>query len=342
MRIDILNRRKILIFLFFLFILFFALQVSGMMTGDEAKKRNEKLPKEEEITVLSSGADGNIFFEENEFFKKYIIATGSELTKVEYEETEDRLNIEIKSSSELKLNSSVVPEGESRNIFRKYKDGNIISINKIYAENNFVYVDERNKENIIILISKTENPFKYKVVLDPGHGGIDVGAHYGDLYEKNIVLDIVKYMVHELEYNGCEVILTRDDDIYVHFTTDIPRIVNEAKPDVFLSVHVNSFPQTKYHGMSTFYFDNGNGDKDERKRLASVIQKHAVKDDNWLDRGLFTDSLAVLRLSEYTSALIECGFISNAEDRKRLADAEVLKRLAANLANGILEFLHTK
>jgi N-acetylmuramoyl-L-alanine amidase len=150
-------------------------------------------------------------------------------------------------------------------------------------------------------------------------------------------------MENYLIYNGCEVKLSRDKDV-LNSLTDIANESNDMKADAMVSIHVNKFPEEKYNGVGTYYVDNG-AFTQERTKLAQIVQKQAIKSDNWGDRGIFklkpTD-LKLLRLSERPCVLVECGFLSNDGDVKRLSDDKVLANLAQNIDNGILEFLKSK
>lgn len=291
---------------------------------------------------LAISDTGNIYFEENEYFKKYIIKLTSEQKDIKFTEDEEFLNIFINKDSEAVLNSSSFGEHSNREIFYEESgDKNILNIKRDFVNNNYVYMDNRDSKNIIVLISKSDKPFKFKVVLDPGHGGVDKGVNIGDIYEKDITLKIVKLMINELRYNGCEVLPTRKTD-ELHALSEVADFANNNNADVFLSIHVNSFQESKYQGIGTYYYDDSGFQKEERIKFAQTIQKHSIKSDGWNDRGIFRDQLRVLRLSKVPCALIECGFLTNPEDKARLLDDKVLSNLANSLSDGILEYLNNK
>lgn len=179
---------------------------------------------------------------------------------------------------------------------------------------------------------------KYYIVLDPGHGGIDKGTSYGNMEEKNITLKIAKYAETYLSGKGNVVFLTREEDKLLALD-EIGDIVNSSCADAFVSIHVNSLNDKDFKGITTLYYDLNGYQKEERIKLANSIEKECVKNDGWESRGIRRQNLAVLRYSKIPGVLVECGFITNEEDRKRLSNEKVLKKLAENISNGIINYL---
>lgn len=179
---------------------------------------------------------------------------------------------------------------------------------------------------------------KYYIILDPGHGGIDKGTSYGSMEEKNINLKIAKYAREYLNGKGSVVFLTREEDKLLALN-EIGDKVNSSCADVFVSIHVNSLNDKDFKGITTLYYDVNGYQEKERIRLANSIEKECIKNDGWENRGVRKQNLAVLRYSRIPGVLVECGFITNEEDRKRLSDEKVLKTLAQNISNGIINYL---
>lgn len=314
----------------------------NIVVGDTSKKNVSITSMGREKDKLPRSDSGNIFFEENEYFKKYIIKCSFEQKESKFTEDDDYINIQIDKYIEIKLNSSSFGEIKNEEIFyEKSGENNILSIKKDYLNNNYVYIDDKDSKNIIILTSKKKNPFKNKVVLDPGHGGVDKGVNIGNIYEKDITLKIVKFMINDLRYNGYEVLPTRETDKLLALS-EVADFANNNNADVLISVHINSFQESKYQGIGTYYYDDEGFQKEERIRLAKIIQKHSIQSDGWKDRGIFRDKLKVLRLAKVPSVLIECGFLTNPEDKDRLLNDKVLQNLANNISEGIIEFLNNK
>jgi len=113
------------------------------------------------------------------------------------------------------------------------------------------------------------------IAIDPGHGGIDVGTSYKDIYEKDINLKISLYLKEELEKYGANIIMTRIGDYDLSYPNASYRkksdfnnrikIINENNTNLFISIHQNYYNDSKYYGTQIFYKGN--------KELAEYIQK---------------------------------------------------------------------
>lgn len=227
---------------------------------------------------------------------------------------------------------------EVKDIFYDNSNDNLIIKFKKNFNDNFVYLDRSNTKKIVVLIAKKQNPFHHVIVLDAGHGGEDKGANVGKIYEKDITLKIADYAEEELRFRGFKVIKTRDEDKLVPLA-DIGKIANAASADLFVSVHINFNNDSIYKGVSTYYYAPNGYQEKERIRLAETIQKELVKSDNWEDRGILSENFQVLRETKMPSVLLECGFLSNPQDRSKLTKDEVLKNFAVNIANGVENYL---
>ena len=166
-----------------------------------------------------------------------------------------------------------------------------------------------------------------KILLDAGHGGYDPGAVANDTREKDITLLIVTMTGNLLKTSGIDVLYTREFDTYVS-PSDRLRMINNIKPDAFLSVHCNAVDNETANGIETIYRDKYDYD------LAVCIQNSLVKAEGLRDRGVKSDvrKLAVLSNLQVPACLCEVGFISN------IKDVEVLKQtdiIAVALVKGI-------
>ena len=178
----------------------------------------------------------------------------------------------------------------------------------------------------VILPQKNSN--KRLVVLDPGHGGSDVGCTRNDIYEKNITLDISNRIAELLEKKGYEVIMTRDRDATVSLQ-DRVAISEAAQPDIFVSVHVNSSNSESPNGIETHYY------KDNSLLLAKTLHASMLNHVKANDRGLFKSKFYVINHTTAPAVLVEIGFISNPAERAQLVSESRKQATAKAIAEGI-------
>ncbi len=180
----------------------------------------------------------------------------------------------------------------------------------------------------------------YTVFIDPGHGGNDGGSSMprrSDILEKDINLKIAKKVASFLlKQDDVQVILSRTDDKFISLN-DRAEMANKQGADVFVSIHLNSFPNIKEaSGVETYYTKDSTYKSEE---LALSIQETIVSYVPTRDRGIKTDEFTVLTNSKMPAVLIEAGFLSNEEEGKRLLDETYQSELAQGIAQGILTFL---
>lgn len=186
------------------------------------------------------------------------------------------------------------------------------------------------------------------IVIDPGHGGIDGGASASDILEKDLNLEISLKLCDIINSNGNTAVLTRDTDevklsdsgkyIKKVDLSNRLEITDTAKADIFISIHMNKFTDSKYSGAQVFYSKNS----DDSKRLGETIQAVLKNDiDNSNNRVAKNDerNVYVLRNAKIPSALVECGFMSNPDELKSLTDPDYQNRLANAIYDGINKYL---
>jgi N-acetylmuramoyl-L-alanine amidase len=202
---------------------------------------------------------------------------------------------------------------------------------------------------------KRERPL---VVVDAGHGGGDGGAVWNGIIEKNLALTLALKLKTQLEKLGIDVQLTRSKDVFVSLEGRAA-IANQAKADVFVSVHLNSvgnevgvrgietYFSTKkslsaLRGMQVAYGLNTTvGLRDRRgEKLAAVVQRLACQGTGAPDRGTKERSYTVVHGALCPAVLVECGFISNPKEAALLKTRSYQEKLAAGIARGISSFLH--
>ncbi|WQU70155.1 N-acetylmuramoyl-L-alanine amidase [Helicobacter pylori] len=250
-------------------------------------------------------------------------------------------------------------------------------IPKKEAENeskNQVFIAEKNDTFI-----KTKRKKHKKIVLDAGHGGKDCGAMSANLVcEKDIVLEVVKFLHKELKKRGYSVLLTRDKDIYIDLVGRT-ELANKKSADLFISVHANSIPKhstSNAHGIETYFLSTARSER--ARKVAEQENKDDVNLMDYFSKSLFLNSLNTQRLivsnklaidvqygmlqsvrknypdvvdggvregpfwvlagALMPSILIEIGYNSHAIESKRIQSKPYQKILAKGIADGIDSF----
>ncbi len=178
---------------------------------------------------------------------------------------------------------------------------------------------------------------KALIVIDAGHGGKDSGAvGENDIYEKNIALSIALYTREELIKEGYGVYMSRTDDTFVGLNARAQK-ANELGADVFVSVHLNSYPEAEsVGGVEAWTYDRpGNPE------LAQILAEHVSEAMNSRNRGVsFAKNLVVTSKTTMPSVIIECGYITNRDDLSKLNSVEYQQSVASAIADAVGEFLN--
>ncbi|VEJ25943.1 N-acetylmuramoyl-L-alanine amidase family protein [Helicobacter pylori] len=245
------------------------------------------------------------------------------------------------------------------------------------AENeskNPIFIAEKNDA-----FSKTKRKKHKKIVLDAGHGGKDCGAMSANLVcEKDIVLEVVKFLHKELKKRGYSVLLTRDKDIYIDLVGRT-ELANKKSADLFISVHANSIPKrstSNAHGIETYFLSTARSER--ARKVAEQENKDDVNLMDYFSKSLLLNSLNTQRLivsnklaidvqygmlqsvrknypdvvdggvregpfwvlagALMPSILIEIGYNSHAIESKRIQSKPYQKILAKGIADGIDSF----
>ena len=187
------------------------------------------------------------------------------------------------------------------------------------------------------------------VVLDAGHGGKDPGKVGVDgQLEKDINLDIVKRLKYYLEASDVETVLTRDSDKGLYSAGDSKKkmadmkkrceIIEETQPDLVVSIHQNSYPDSDVSGGQVFYYKAS----EEGRRLAEILQSrfdYVLGEENHRQAKADGNYYLLLHVKE-PIVIVECGFLSNAKEARRLEEDKYQDRLAWSLHIGIMEYLN--
>ena len=178
---------------------------------------------------------------------------------------------------------------------------------------------------------------RYRVVIDPGHGGPDPGAvGIGGLKETDVVLDVSLQVAALLRARGVDVRMTRTSEIDVDLPPRVS-LANRSGATAFVSIHANALSMSRpdVNGIETFYFSDPRSG-----RLAAYLQQQMMAvSPGTPNRGVRRGRFFVIRRSAMPSALVEMGFVTGNIDAPRLARADHRRRLALAIAAGILNYL---
>ncbi len=174
--------------------------------------------------------------------------------------------------------------------------------------------------------------FAFKtVIIDPGHGGRDLGASDSYIYEKHINLDVSRRLERALQDAGFKTVMTRTRDEFLALSERSSK-ANRYRNAVFVSVHFNSAYRLSAMGIETFYRSSN------AEKFAALVQKELIKNVGATDRGVKTANFSVLRHTKHPSILVEGGFISNKTERSAMADPLYRQVVADSIARGIIQF----
>lgn len=173
------------------------------------------------------------------------------------------------------------------------------------------------------------------IVLDAGHGGKDQGADNSKVLEKTINLEIAKKVRKILEQSEYRIGMVREDDTFVSLE-DRADYANAREAKVFVSIHCNSSESGEGNGIETYYSEQKT---EADKALAEVLQEAVITQTNARDRETKSADYVVLTTTKMPSALVEVGFLSDAEERTLLGQEEYQEKLAQGIAEAILDYL---
>ncbi len=178
-----------------------------------------------------------------------------------------------------------------------------------------------------------------RVCIDPGHGGTDPGAIANSIIEKEVNLKVALLVKQMLKTHSIEVVITRTVDEYVTHTERATK-ANQAKADLFISIHHNAAPSVAARGLEIYHSVLGG----EGKRLAEFVhQRYQALIPELPTRGIRTrirddgsDYYAVIRLTAMPAIIIEGGFLTNAEDAKLIKQKHFQERQAQAISRGVV------
>lgn len=207
-----------------------------------------------------------------------------------------------------------------------------------------------NRSDAVLYIAAGNTEPSRTVIIDAGHGGEDGGAVGADgCKEKDLNLAIALELGERLDELGYTVIYTRTDDrlLYteeenIHGIRKISDLKNrckiaaEHKDAIFVSIHMNTYGQSKYSGLQVYYSPK----TPESKILSDCIQSEVCaqmqpENHRKTKRG---DDIYILENTDNVAILVECGFLSNPEECKKLSEKEYQKQLSFAIACGMIKY----
>jgi N-acetylmuramoyl-L-alanine amidase len=171
------------------------------------------------------------------------------------------------------------------------------------------------------------------VVIDPGHGGKDPGAiGIGGLREKDVILPISLQLAAILQQQGIQVVMTRSDDRFISLEGRV-QMARQTRASLFVSIHANSAGRSRpdVNGVETYYYSS--------ERFAQTIHYSILQSLSTRNRGVRRARFYVLRNNSIPSVLVEVGYMTGAEDARKLASPAYQRQMAEAIARGILLYI---
>lgn len=199
-------------------------------------------------------------------------------------------------------------------------------------------------KNYDFFITKANSLTGKIIFIDPGHGGLDNGTHYDDVFEDYINLQLSEKVYSKLIQSGAIVIISRSGDYDLASVNSTNRkredmkkrveLINKSGADLFLSIHLNAYPDSNVSGAQVFYRakDSTSGN------LATSIQDNL----NTLytkEKKVSTGDYYLFNYSQKVGVIIECGFLSNSSDRNKLVDEKYQNKFAQKIVDGLVDYL---
>ena len=192
-----------------------------------------------------------------------------------------------------------------------------------------------------LVTSENVQAQKDLVVIDAGHGGDDPGkVGINDALEKDINLQIAEKVKAYLEENEIEVLMTREKDVMEDTKLkDMKKrvdLINEVKPAITVSIHQNSYSDSGIKGAQVFYYT----DSEVSKEAATLLQEELRKIDTENTRQIKDNNVFyMLKKTEVPTVIVECGFLSNAEEAEKLVSEEYQEEVAQAICSGIIKWM---
>ncbi len=185
------------------------------------------------------------------------------------------------------------------------------------------------------------------IIIDPGHGGFDPGkVGTTGVHEKDINLKISLKLRDYLEQSGAYVVMTRTEDIDLDGDNtkewkkgdmiNRSKKVNTSDGDIMVSVHQNAFPQSNVKGGQVFFHKDSKAGKILAQHIQKAIQTHGDEENKRVAK--HNGDYYVLRTTEIPAVIVECGFLTNPEEEKKLNTDYYQEKMAWSIYLGIIGY----
>jgi N-acetylmuramoyl-L-alanine amidase len=171
-----------------------------------------------------------------------------------------------------------------------------------------------------------------RIVIDPGHGGPEAGNTYGETTEADLVFDIASRIEGRLAAAGATVYLTRGRN-QNPTAAERTAFANQARADLFLSLHVDGHHSEHARGVAGYYYGTGSGASSTvGEQFANLARREIVARTGLIDLGSHPKTWDLLRMTRMPAVRLDLGYLSHPVDRLLLLDA----RLRSTMAHGVL------
>lgn len=199
---------------------------------------------------------------------------------------------------------------------------------------------------ILQIVDASKLPLKDIVItVDPGHGGRDPGTRYHKILEKDLNLELSKVLRDTLLKQGATVHMIREEDEDLSSKWDSGKkrgdlyrrilFIQKVKSDLYLSIHLNWFNNSYHQGAEVLY----NPINKKNKILGEKIME-SFKKNTYTKRKLITTDLYLYRNTRVPGVLIECGFLSNPNERYLLQTKKYQQKVAEVITDGVIEYIN--
>ncbi|MGE5604875.1 MAG: N-acetylmuramoyl-L-alanine amidase family protein, partial [Bacteroidota bacterium] len=199
----------------------------------------------------------------------------------------------------------------------------------------FGYTQELSEDRRQLILHFKRSPIAAKtIVLDAGHGGVDMGAcGRQGVREKDVNLEVTMRLKELLEEAGAKVVLTRISDSFISLY-ERPFFANHLFCNLFISIHSNNHTNFNINGIEVYHHSG----RPDAKLLAEKVLKGLLSKTKLSSRGVKANDFCVTRETQMPSILVELGYLSNFQEESLLKTTEFRIKAAEGIFEGIMEF----